>query len=320
MSRADAVIAPLAVGDVDRLVDVVEAALPSRRPEPGDARRARIGRRLRGTLASDPDGAWVAREGGEPVGIALAVRSAGIWVLSLLAVSPHAQSGGLGRALLVNALRSADSCRGAMIAASWDPRALRVYFRAGFDLRPTVAASGAVDRSAIPTGLDALVSEAGVDDVERTVAVDEVVRGGGRPAHLAALLDAPGVRLYLAGERGYALASDGGVLGVAALDEEAARALLWRALADVAERPAAADDARRAGEGAGAGARRADGRHVEAAANGPATASIERIAAGQDWAVDVALSAGLSLHADGPIFTRGTLGTLQPFLPTGAYL
>jgi len=150
---ADAVIAPLAAGDVDRLVDVVEAALPSRRSEPPAERRDRIARRLRWALASEPDGAWVARAGDEPSGIAIALRSGGVWVLSLLAVSPRAQSGGLGGALLRQALAYADGCHGGMIAASQDPRALRAYARAGFDLRPSVAASGAVDRSAIPAGL-----------------------------------------------------------------------------------------------------------------------------------------------------------------------
>jgi hypothetical protein len=44
------------------------------------------------------------------------------------------------------------------------------------------------------------------------------------------------------------------------------------------------------------------------------------ITGGQDWALEVARAARLSLKPDGPICTRGRLGPLWPFLPSGAYL
>ena len=54
--------------------------------------------------------------------------------------------------------------------------------------------------------------------------------------------------------------------------------------------------------------------------DGVSTVDFDFIAAGQDWAVDVALSAGLALSPNGAIFVRGELGPLAPYLPNGAYL
>lgn len=288
----DARFAPLGAADVDAAARVANSTIPPAAGAPAesiDGRLARLRTRIERARATDPGGAWVAREDGEVVGLALALRSDGVWVLSLLAVSPAAQSGGLGRGLLQRSLTHADGCRGALIASSSDLRAIRVYAGAGFELRPAMAASGPVDRAAIPRGLDALVRAAGAEDAERTEAVDAAVRGGTRAAHVAQLLDVPDTRLYLAGrageERGYALGREGRVIAVAATDEEAAQALLWRLLADARER-----------------------------------AMAERITAGQDWAFEVLLRAGLAVAPDGPVFARGSLGPLRPFLPSGAYL
>ena len=88
--------------------------------------------RLRHLLATDPGGCWVADdEDGEPAGVAIALVREGVWGLSLLVVRPDRQSTGLGRALLDRALAYADGARGGIILASPDPRALRVYARAG---------------------------------------------------------------------------------------------------------------------------------------------------------------------------------------------
>jgi hypothetical protein len=40
----------------------------------------------------------------------------------------------------------------------------------------------------------------------------------------------------------------------------------------------------------------------------------------QQWAIDVALDCGLRLEPGGPIFVRGELGPMAPYLPSGAYL
>jgi len=48
--------------------------------------------------------------------------------------------------------------------------------------------------------------------------------------------------------------------------------------------------------------------------------TVDFLTAGQGWAIDVALRAGLPLKPDGPVFVRGELGPLRPYIPNGAYL
>ncbi|MDW5593354.1 GNAT family N-acetyltransferase [Conexibacter stalactiti] len=283
------VFAPLRAADVDDAAEVTSAALPPPvgGTETPEGRLERQRGRFAGALASDPGGLWLAREGDVPVGVALALRSDGLWVLGLLAVAPAAQSGGIGRGLLERALAYGDDCRGALIASSDDPRALRLYATAGFALHPVVAADGPITRAALPAGLDATVAQADAAAVERTVPIDRAIRGGARSAHLATLLTVPDTHLFLAGERGYAVGRQGRLITLAATDELAAQALLWRVLAETPP-------------------------GVEAV--------VERIGDGQQWALDVVVRAGLRLRLDGPLFTRGQLGPLRPFLPSGGYL
>ena len=42
--------------------------------------------------------------------------------------------------------------------------------------------------------------------------------------------------------------------------------------------------------------------------------------AAQQWAIRVCLDAGLPLSVDSPVMTRGRLGPLTPYVPSGAYL
>ena len=60
-----------------------------------------------------------------------------------------------------------------------------------------------------------------------------------------------------------------------------------------------------------------------AMASGPrgSTVSHDFISADNQWAIRVGLEAGLSLVTDcGPIFVRGEIGPMAPFLPSGAFL
>jgi hypothetical protein len=50
------------------------------------------------------------------------------------------------------------------------------------------------------------------------------------------------------------------------------------------------------------------------------TVLVDFITAGNDWAVRTCLDAGLALSADGPVFTRGAIGPLRPYLPSGPFL
>jgi GNAT superfamily N-acetyltransferase len=99
--------------------------------------------RYRRLLATDPDGCWVADgDDGALAGAALAILRDGLWGLSLLAVRPGLQSGGLGSALLNRALAYGDGARGGIILSSSDPRALRAYARDRLAHRRPAGATG----------------------------------------------------------------------------------------------------------------------------------------------------------------------------------
>jgi predicted N-acetyltransferase YhbS len=117
-------------------------------PELDDAVRERGQRRMRHALRHDPGGAFVADRDGEIVGVSLATRRGPLWFLSLLAVATDVQSQGVGRRLLEAACATFDGV--GMLCASSDPKALRRYRRAGFDLVPAYVAEGAVDRALLP--------------------------------------------------------------------------------------------------------------------------------------------------------------------------
>src|SRR5205807_2891426 len=102
--------------------------------------------------------------------------------------------------------------------------------RAGFDLRPTLTASGRVDRGALPVA-DPKVRQAGPEAVELTVGVSRRLRGATHAPEIAHLL-ALGAQLSVVDDRGFAVHNRGSVELVAAVDEATARALLRAALAD----------------------------------------------------------------------------------------
>ncbi|MEA2133908.1 MAG: hypothetical protein QOC68_1817 [Solirubrobacteraceae bacterium] len=233
-------------------------------------------------LERDAGGAWVAERDGELIGAALAIDRDGLWGLSLLVVDPAHQSGGLGRALLSRSLEyGGGGRRGAVILASPDPRALRVYARAGFKPHPCLAARGRPKAIEAPPG----VREGGAEDLALTERVDVAVRGVGHGSDIEAFLRSD-CRLLVA-DRGYAVVGRGSVRLLAALDDEAAADLLRTALATV---PAGEDIA------------------------------VEWITARQDWAIGPVLDAGLPLRNDGAVFVRGDVGPFRPYLPSGAYL
>jgi GNAT superfamily N-acetyltransferase len=242
--------------------------------------------RLQHFLTHDPAGSWVATVDGEVVGVALALRRASLWGLSLLVVDPSVQSRGVGRQLLDASLTYADGVDTAIILSSRDPRAMRRYAAAGFDLHPQIHAEGTVDRARLPASRRA-VRPGGADDLAFADAVDVAVRGAPRgPDHE---LLARTFRMFVVDDvdgRGYAYArSDGRVVAVAASDDETATALLWECLAQDAD-----------------GERTVD--HINAA---------------QQWAVKVVVAAGLRLAPAGPVFWRGRTPP-RSYLPDGAYL
>jgi GNAT superfamily N-acetyltransferase len=286
----DVVIRPLTPADLAAAHKVAWASLQVYIPEelrpPDDEAHRRRGRlRIAHLQETDPGGAWVADAGRAVVGVALALVREGLWGLSLFAVAPGRQGTGIGARLLDPALAYAEGTRGAIILSSLDPRAMRRYVRAGFALRPCVSAGGIVDRRALPAGLRARPGDP-VADRDTCDAASRAVRGAAHGVDVARMVEAGGRLLVLDG-RGFAVHADGRVWLLAATDEEAARDLLWSCFA-----------------GTPAGT----------------TMSVEFVAAGQDWAIRVAIDAGLALSPDGPLFVRGDVGPLAPYLPSGSYL
>jgi GNAT superfamily N-acetyltransferase len=281
----DDVPAASAVGGL-ALAGVIPVEFLPSSPEEERRHEERRDVRVRHLLETDPDGSWVAEaEDGEIVGVALALVREGIWGLSLLGVKPGLQGQGVGARLLAAALRTLEGCRGGIILASTDPRALRRYFRAGFALRPCVAAAGPINRSRIPAGLRTREGSF-EDDRELLDAVSRHVRGASHAVDVPRMLDLGG-QLLVHDDGGWAVVRDGSPLVLAAYEDAVAADLLWSCFA--------------------AGA---PGESVH----------IDFVAAGHDWAIAVALDMGLTLGAEGPVFVRGQTGTLAPYLPSGAFL
>jgi GNAT superfamily N-acetyltransferase len=259
--------------------------LPSS-PEEQRLHEERRERRVAHLVETDPESCWVAEtDDGEIVGVALALVREGIWGLSLLGVKPGLQGQGIGGLVLNGALRTLAGCRGGIILATTDPRALRRYHRAGFQLRPCIAAAGPINRSRIPAGLRARPGSI-TDDRALLDDVSRHVRGASHGPDLQTYLDV-GSELLVHDDGGWAMVRDGAPIVLAAREDAVAADLLWSCFA-----------AGRPGQ----------------------TVHVDFIAAGHDWAVEVALDMGLSLTSEGPLFVRGETGTMAPYLPSGAFL
>jgi predicted N-acetyltransferase YhbS len=272
----DVVIRRMRPEDFSAAEEVAYGVIGHHRPAIDDTvRRGRALRRFARYLELDPEGQWVAEVRGEIVGVACAIVREGLWGLGLLAIATEHQGRGVGRRLLDAALRSAEGTRGGWIMSSEDPRALRSYALAGFDLRPCVAAAGML-RPDLP---DVPVEDG---DLRHTEPISRAVRGAAHGDDLAGL---PGRLLTLPG--GFAIHDDGTVRVLAALDDATAATLL---------------------------------RACFAQAPRGATVQVDLLTAGQDWAIRTCLDCGLALSPGGAVFTRGNVGPMRPYVPTGAWL
>lgn len=289
-------IRPMTEHDVDGARDVQTrsfAELDRKEGEPvhevTDEMRESQRRRMRHFLANDPAGAWVADADGQVVGVALALKRDELWGLSLLVVDPDVQSRGVGKQLLDAALTYADPDGRAVILSSRDPRAMRRYASAGFDLHPQIRASGALDPDRLAPA-SPRVRPGGADDAALADSVDRHVRRAARGRDHEILLWRCH-SMYVVDDdagRGYAYLERGGAVHtLAATDEVTATELLWACLRDDAERDVTAD--------------------------------VWHITGNQQWAVRTVVAAGLRLAPSGPVFYRGM--TPPPaYLPSGPYL
>ena len=290
----DVRIRPLEADDVEavrevqtRAFDELDRAAGEPPYEMTDAAKQRQRWRVQHFLTHDPEGSWVATLDGQVVGTALALRRASYWGLSLLVVSPEHQSRGIGRLLLDASLAYADGVERAIILSSQDPRAMRRYATAGFELFPQVRAKGVIDRALLRTP-DLPVRPGSLDDAAFADSVDIVVRGAPRGVDHEVILRTAAMYVVDDGSRrGYAyIRSDGRLVTVAANDPSAATALLWSCLAH----PCAGDER-----------------------------TIDHLTGEQQWAIRVALQARLALAPMGPVFWRGATPPYH-YLPDGAYL
>jgi GNAT superfamily N-acetyltransferase len=292
-AAADVTIRPMLARDAPAARAAASAALQELCPQEelsaeqereqvasGTARAAHLQR-------TDPAGCWVAEHDGEIVGTALGLIREGVWGFSLFGVRPGYQGLGIGSRLYAPAHEYGAGARGGIILSSSHPAAMRRYaLSPGYRLIPTVGLSGAWNPSRLPAGLRCRPGDLAAD-ADTIEAASRHVRGASHLRDLPALLERPGSALLVVDGDGYACARDGHLTLLAARTEAAATDLLWGAFAS--GRPGA-------------------------------TVSVEFISAANQWAIAAGLAAGLALTTCGPIFVRGELGTLAPFLPNGAYL
>jgi GNAT superfamily N-acetyltransferase len=232
-------------------------------------------------LAVDPDGCWVADDGGEIVGFAISQNRGNLWYLATYGVLSDRQGLGIGKRLLDKALAHAGE-RPGLFSSTTHPGATRRYRVAGFTLHPQMRMVGVVDRSTLPAvrGL----REGTRADLDWMNAIDERIRGAGHgPDHefASARMDL----VVSSRRRGYVYIDERGRPALlATTDEQTAQALLWEALA---------------------------GSSGETLVNCITTAN--------HWAIDVGLAARLDLGQEGYLAVRG-LREPAPYLASGHFL
>ena len=269
--------------ELERTMRTVGDPEPRRR---SDQRAARWRERTEHLLATDPGGCWVAERDDGMAGFATSLRRDLTWILATFAVRPGLQAQGVGRSLLEAASSHSRGCLRGMLAASDDPRALRLYRLAGFSLHPQLYLHGIVDRSALPA--DEGVRDGSEGDIDLMDSIDRRVRDAAHGPDHPVL--ARSHRLLIVDRStgsGYAYADESGqpVLWAATTRRTAAR-LLWAALAGA---PA--------------------GEPIE----------IAHVTAVNEWAVDVGLAARLSIGVAGHLALRGMKPPV-PYLHHGSLL
>jgi GNAT superfamily N-acetyltransferase len=262
----------------------------SARPDgPPAARRSERHRavwmeRTRHFLQHDPGGCWVAEDDSGIVGIATSLRRETLWCLATYAVLPDRQGQGIGKPLMAAAMQHGRSCTRAMLSASSDARAARIYRQAGFDLHPQMYLRGTVDRDTIPV-LEK-VRDGSAADIDLMDSLDRAARGAGHGVDHELMLRF--WRLLVSDTStgaGYAYLDERGRLGLlAASNRRTATRLLWAALAE-----------------------------------GPAEAVVPHVTAANQWVLDVCLAARLTLHQEGYLGLRG-MKPPAPYVHNGALL
>ncbi len=292
VSSSDVTIRPLLPGDVPAAAAAARTALDQLYPEELTAeedasRTAGAQARVGHLQETDPGGCWVAEHDGQVVGTAIGLIREDVWGFSLFALLPELQGKGIGTRLYEPALEYGARTAGGIILSTKHPAAMRRYARsAGYRLRPSVYLSGAWNPSRAPASLRCRPGDLAAD-AETIEAASRHVRGASHMRDLPVLLARPGAKLLVLEGEGFACVHEGSPMLLAATGESAAQDLLWGSFQ-----------------------------------SGPpgATVSYDFVTADQQWAIGPGLEAGLALGLDGPVFVRGELGPMAPYLPNGAYL
>jgi ribosomal protein S18 acetylase RimI-like enzyme len=282
------------VPDVERLTDAAYLDLDVRThrtgwppPEPRSPERSRLWRaRAEHLVRSDQRGCWVAEDGEGLLGVAMSMRRDLTWLLASYAVRPGVQGRGVGRRVLDAALHHGSACLRGMVTASEDPRAVRHYRLAGFDLHPTMRLHGRVPRAALP--VVERVREGSLGDLDLMNSVDRQVRDAAHGAdhevlartHRLLVVDRPT-------GSGYAyVQADGGTYLLAATSRRAATDLLWESLA---------------------------------ASSPDVPITVAHVTAANQWALDVATACRLEVWTHGYLGLRG-MKPPSPYLHSGYFL
>ena len=234
-------------------------------------------------LETDPGGCWVAEDETRLLGVATSFNREKLWCLATYAVSPGAQGRGIGTGLLAAALHHGRGSLRGMLAASSDPRAARLYRRAGFTLHPQMFLTGTLDRAALP--MIEKVREGSAGDRDLMDSVDRVTRGAAHGSDHALMTTCwPLLVSDTSTGSGYVYVERGSIALLAATNRRTATRLLWAALAG---------------------------------AEGEAT--VPHVTSANEWAIDVGMAAGLALHQEGYLGLRG-MQPPAPYLHNGALL
>ncbi len=238
-------------------------------------RAARHRDRTRHLARTDPGGCWLMEdETAGPVGVVLSSRREGTWALSLLAVVPGAQGKEVGKALLARALVHGRACLRGVASVPGNPVAARTLRRAGFTLHPAIRLAGPVDAARLGP-LDGAVHEGTAHHRDLMDSVDRRTRGGAHGPDHEELLRHHTLLVVddLAGS-GYCYTRGGHVESLAATSRRLATRLLTAALLA-----------------------------TPATTSGPAR--VTGVLAESQWALDVAVTAGLDITTDGFLALRG---------------
>jgi ribosomal protein S18 acetylase RimI-like enzyme len=176
------------------------------------------------SLKDDPDGLWVADDGGEIVGFAWSWVCGSLWFLAQLFVAPTQQGRGIGNELIQRTFeqaRKAGATDKALITFTFNRVSQGLYIRHGlFPKMPIYFLGGATERVAagpMETPLRAVAIETSPQHNAQLAGIDVGTLGVSRAKHHRYLIDdgvAKGVLLY-DGEDcvGYAYVSANGHIG-----------------------------------------------------------------------------------------------------------